>query len=87
MNHDPIAPKIIEILSERVQIEVTSNEEDFVESGLLDSLGLVELMSSLEETFEIHIAFEEIEIDNYRSVNRIAAFVNARIAVKDPVFI
>ncbi len=85
MKHDLIAPKIIELLSERVQIEVASNEVDIVESGLLDSLGLVELMAGLEETFEIHISFDEIEIDNFRSVNRMTEFVTARMTVEEPV--
>ncbi len=83
MTPDLIAPKIIELLSERIQIEVASNEEDFVASGMLDSLGLVELMASLEETFEIHIPFDEIEIDNFRSVTRIAEFVTSRMAVEE----
>jgi acyl carrier protein len=87
MNHHLIANKIIEILSERIQIEVASHEEDFVESGLLDSLGLVELMASLEETFEIHIAFDEIEIDNFRTVNCITEFVISRKSFTLPVFI
>jgi acyl carrier protein len=87
MHHHLIADKIIKILSERIQIEVASHEEDFVESGLLDSLGLVELMASLEETFEIHIPFDEIEIDNFRSVNRICEFVISRNSITEPVFV
>jgi len=49
-----------------------------METGLLDSLTLVELMSSLEEEFGIHISFDEVEIDNFRSARRIAEFVNRR---------
>jgi len=49
-----------------------------MESGLLDSLTLVELMSSLEEQFGISISFDEVEIDNFRSARRIAEFVNRR---------
>jgi len=49
-----------------------------MESGLLDSLMLVELMSGLEEQFGINISFDEVEIDNFRSARRIAEFVNRR---------
>ncbi len=87
MTPDLIAPKIIELLSERIQIEVSSNEDDIVESGLLDSLGLVELMASLEEVFEIQIPFDEIEIDNFRSVSRIAKFVTTRKVIEAPIFV
>ena len=70
--------QIIHLLSERVHVEAPSADTDLMESGLLDSLTLVELMSSLEEQFGIHISFDEIEIDNFRSARRIAEFVNQR---------
>ena len=70
--------RIIHLLSERIHIEAPSADTDLMESGLLDSLTLVELMSSLEEQFGINISFDEIEIDNFRSARRIAEFVNRR---------
>jgi acyl carrier protein len=70
--------QITHLLSERVHVEAPSVDTDLMESGLLDSLTLVELMSSLEEQFNIRISFEEIEIDNFRSVRRIAEFVSQR---------
>ena len=70
--------RIIRLLSERVNVEAPSADTDLMESGLLDSLTLVELMSSLEEQFGVHISFDEIEIDNFRSARRIAEFVNQR---------
>ena len=70
--------RIIHLLSERIHIEAPSADTDLMESGLLDSLMLVELMSSLEEQFGINISFDEVEIDNFRSARRIAEFVNQR---------
>jgi acyl carrier protein len=70
--------RIIHLLSERIHVEAPSADTDLMESGLLDSLTLVELMSSLEEQFGITISFDEIEIDNFRSARRIAEFVNQR---------
>jgi methoxymalonate biosynthesis acyl carrier protein len=74
VSHD----QIFHLLSERVQIEAPSVDTDLMESGLLDSLTLVELMTGLEEQFGIRISFDEIEIDNFRSVTNIADFVNRR---------
>ncbi|HKQ75614.1 MAG TPA: acyl carrier protein [Blastocatellia bacterium] len=70
--------RIIHLLSERVHVEAPSADTDLMESGLLDSLTLVELMSTLEEQFGVHISFDEVEIDNFRSARRIAEFVNQR---------
>ncbi len=78
--------QIIRLLSEKVQVEAPAADTDLMESGLLDSLTLVELMTSLEEQFGIHISFDEIEIDNFRSVERIAEFVNQRLALNEPSF-
>ncbi len=70
--------KITKLLSEKVLIEASSIETDLVETGLLDSLKLVELMTSLEDEFGITISFDEIEIDNFRSIASIAEYVNQR---------
>lgn len=70
--------QIIRLLSERVHVEAPSIDTDLMEAGLLDSLTLVELMTSLEEEFGITISFDEIELDNFRSVERIGEFVHER---------
>jgi acyl carrier protein len=70
--------QIIRLLSEKIHVEAPSADSDLMESGLLDSLTLVELMASLEERFGIHISFDDIEIDNFRSARSIAEFVNQR---------
>jgi acyl carrier protein len=70
--------KITKLLSEKVLIEASSVETDLVETGLLDSLKLVELMTSLEDEFGITISFDEIEIENFRSVASIAEYVSRR---------
>ena len=81
VSHD----QIIHLLSERLHVEAPSAETDLMESGLLDSLTLVELMSSLEEQYRIQISFDEIEIDNFRSVARIAEFVSQRSEHKESI--
>jgi len=75
--------QITHLLSEKVHVEAPSVDTDLMESGLLDSLTLVELMSSLEERYGIHISFDEIEIDNFRSVRKIAEFVSERGAPQE----
>ena len=80
VSHDQIS----RLMLERVHIEVPSADTDLMELGLLDSLTLVELMSSLEEEFGIHISFDEIELDNFRSVARMAEFVNQQRCVPEP---
>jgi acyl carrier protein len=81
MNNGTISyDQITLLLAEKVHIAAPSVETDLLDSGMLDSLTLVELMSSLEEQYGIHISFDDIEIDNFRSVKNIAEFVSKQSA-------
>ncbi|MHC4550560.1 MAG: acyl carrier protein [Planctomycetota bacterium] len=71
---------ILAIFRDRLNLEVPSAETDLIESGLMDSLSFVGLLAELEQHFGIHVEPEELEFDNFRSIEKIAAFVGARRA-------
>jgi methoxymalonate biosynthesis acyl carrier protein len=48
---------------------------DLLESGVVDSLGLVQLVAWVGQTYRIPIDEVEISPDNFRSVNEICRFV------------
>jgi acyl carrier protein len=50
-----------------------------IDSDLVDSTGILELVSFIEERFGITMPDEEIVPDNLDSIARIAAFVGSRI--------
>ena len=50
----------------------------FLEIGLLDSTGVIELVSFLEEEFGIQVEDDEISPDNLDSVDRIAKYVESK---------
>jgi acyl carrier protein len=49
------------------------NEDSFMETGIIDSTGILELVRFLESTYGIKIADEELLPDNLDSVNKIVA--------------
>jgi acyl carrier protein len=55
--------------------EISSPDEDIIESGLLDSLGLIELLSELEHEFGIVVDLAELETDDFRTVSSITELV------------
>jgi acyl carrier protein len=57
-----------------------SSDDSFLELGLIDSTGVLELISFLETTFGIAIADEELTPDNLDSVARIVAYVRRKLA-------
>lgn len=59
------------------------NEDSFMETGIIDSTGILELVRFLESTYGIKVADEELIPDNLDSVNKIVSFVHAKqVAVR-----
>lgn len=48
---------------------------NIVKEGLVDSMGILELVSFLERRYRIEIAFEDITPDNFQNVGAIARYV------------
>lgn len=70
-----IVPRVAALFAERLHVEVPAADTDLFETGILDSLRFVELLAALEETFGMRVAVEEIEIDDFRTLSRIAQFL------------
>ena len=73
-----IVREVSALFRDRLGIEVPSPECDLIENGLLDSLRLVELLLEIEASLGCRIAIDEIELDDLRSVRRIARLIEAR---------
>jgi D-alanine--poly(phosphoribitol) ligase subunit 2 len=71
-----VTDRVQRLFLETLNLQVPSPDTDLIEGGLLDSLALVELLFALEREFDVTIALEELDIDSFRTVNRIAQFVD-----------
>jgi acyl carrier protein len=63
--------------SEKLSVEVSSVDTDLVQTGILDSLALVELLAHIEKEFEAEISLDDLEIDDFHSIAKIAEYVCA----------
>lgn len=59
---------------------VLANGDSFLEKGIIDSTGILEVINFLEEEFGIKIKDEEMVPENLDSINQIAAFVGRKQA-------
>ena len=59
-----------------LHLEVPCADTDLLETGLLDSLQLVDLLLLIEVEFGRRISLEAIELDDLRSLARLARLVN-----------
>lgn len=50
-----------------------------LEAGLVDSLGILDIVEHIEETYSVTIDDDELLADNFSSVAEIAAFVHAKL--------
>ena len=50
-------------------------DTSFLESGLVDSTGVLELVQFLEETFQVKVEDEDLILANLDSVNALTRFV------------
>lgn len=81
---DAITQRLFALFAEAFQIEAPAPDLDLIDTGVLDSLQLVELLYRLEREFDTTIAIEDIDLDDLRTLNRIARLVAARSASKTP---
>jgi acyl carrier protein len=57
-----------------------ANDDSFLEQGVIDSTGVLELVNWLEETFSIKVHDEELVPENLDSVNKLASFIAKKAA-------
>ncbi len=54
------------------------DEDSFMEKGIINSTGVLELLEFIEETFEITVEDEEVIPDNLDSLNKLVNFVERK---------
>ncbi len=59
-----------------------SNEDSFLEKGIIDSTGVLELVSFLEEKYQITLEDHELLPANLDSINNLVGFLKRKIGVR-----
>lgn len=76
---DPVEEELMQQVRDLVQLvlnaRVPGDDADILETGLLDSLALVELLVGIEREFDVQVDLETLDLDNLRSVRTIAQTV------------
>ena len=70
-----LVEQVRELISRTIAVDVRDENEDLIENAVLDSLALVELLFELERGFDVVLVVSELNIENFRSVTRIAGLV------------
>lgn len=55
-----------------------AEDTSFLEEGIVDSTGVLELVMFVEETFNVTVEDEEIVPENFDSVGQLAAYIRCK---------
>jgi len=75
---EDVLPKVAAVFRDKLELDVPSPETDLLEAGLMDSLTFVDLLVQLEQEFGLTISVENLDVENVRSLTRIAEFVRSQ---------
>ncbi len=75
---EAVRAELTALFARDLSVAVPSPDTDLLESGLLDSVGMVELLVRLEQRFGVRVEIENLEIEQFRSVAAIARFILAK---------
>ena len=53
-------------------------QDNLLESGVLDSLGILDLVAFVEQNFGIVLTDEELVPENFQAIERLTAFVQSK---------
>ena len=81
-DNEVLHAQLKEFFSEKLSIKISSIDTDLVQTGILDSLALVELLAYIEKEFETEISLDDVGIEDFHSIAKIAEYVDAHIPVR-----
>ena len=74
-----LAQQISTLFAEKLHLQVPSVDTDLIDTGLVDSLTFVEFLVQLEQEFGVQVSLQDLELDRFRTITRIAAFVATKV--------
>ena len=79
-----IREKLVEFFEENFMVELDENfndDDSFLENGIIDSTGVLELILFLEENFGIKVEDDEVVPENLDSINNLKRFIESKVVV------
>ena len=74
--------KIIDFLSKYISNKSISDSDDIFALGLVNSMFAMELVLFIEKNFGLQINNEDLDINNFRSINAIDKLINQKISAQ-----
>jgi acyl carrier protein len=73
-----ITDAVRRFIAQSVNVGGLDEDENLFESGIVNSLFAVQLMTFIERTFGIEVGIDDLDIENFKSLRATAAFVSRK---------
>jgi acyl carrier protein len=81
ITHEHIKDAVRRFIASSANIAALDDDVNLFESGIVNSLFAVQLMMFIEKTFAVQVGMEDLDIENFKSLNATTAFVLRKGAV------
>ena len=78
MNNQELLTDFITNKITKGRVQTVSPQEDLLSSGILDSLGILQLVAFIDETLGVQIPDEDVVFENFQSVDAIIAYIKSK---------
>lgn len=78
---DEVKSKIRAFLARFFRKSELKDDDDFFKLGLVNSLFAMQLVMFIEKEFGIRVENEDLDINNFKTVNAIAGFIENKLEV------
>ena len=75
MTQDTIKQRLTQFVTNYVRRDELEADEDIFATGLVNSLFAMQLVMFIEKEFNIQVENEDLELDNFRTINSMAGLV------------
>jgi acyl carrier protein len=58
------------------------DEDSFLQTGVIDSMGVMELVSFVQSRFGVTVAPSEVVVEHFDSIRQLAQFIQRKLAAK-----
>ncbi len=82
MQHNAAMERIRDFLIKQFPTARTrpvSDDESLISNGIVDSLGVLEVVAFLEREFQVTVTDEELLPDNFQSIKSLATYVQRKL--------
>jgi len=82
--NDPVRQFVLRSIARKARLPVDVDIEtfDYIDSGHVDSVGIIKFMVNIEAQFDIEITEAEMESPEFRTVGGLISLISRKIAAK-----